>query len=125
MLCCFQVFWTHRRPSPLPLPSFSSDCAAPDPPLFQEIFGSYGKVTSVDLAVDKRVNLPKVNLGCENIALSQEVAVVSQAQGCDPPAQSYKAAGVGGLRGSPCIDVLRLGLCESGRSERIGLSNAF
>lgn len=26
----------------------------------QEIFGSYGKVTSVDLAVDKRVNLPKV-----------------------------------------------------------------
>ncbi|CAN0149298.1 unnamed protein product, partial [Ascophyllum nodosum] len=24
-----------------------------------EIFGSYGKVTSVDLAVDKRVNLPK------------------------------------------------------------------
>lgn len=29
-------------------------------PLFQEIFGSYGKVTSVDLAVDKRVNLPKV-----------------------------------------------------------------
>lgn len=26
----------------------------------QEIFGSYGEVTSVDLAVDKRVNLPKV-----------------------------------------------------------------
>ena len=28
----------------------------------QEIFGSYGKVTSVDLAVDKRVNLPKVDI---------------------------------------------------------------
>lgn len=26
----------------------------------QEIFASYGKVTTVDLAVDKRVNLPKV-----------------------------------------------------------------
>lgn len=31
-------------------------------PLSQEIFGSYGKVTSVDLAVDKRVNLPKVGI---------------------------------------------------------------
>lgn len=29
----------------------------------QEIFGSYGEVTSVDLAVDKRVNLPKVTEG--------------------------------------------------------------
>lgn len=28
----------------------------------QEIFGSYGKVSSVDLAVDKRVNLPKVDI---------------------------------------------------------------
>jgi len=37
-------------------------CFACLPRYPQEIFGSYGKVTSVDLAVDKRVNLPKVGV---------------------------------------------------------------
>ena len=64
-------------------------------PRTQEIFGSYGKVTSVDLAVDKRVNLPKVNTHARPASLVVAWGSLQQYSSGRPYLRSYLLGGSG------------------------------